>query len=281
MEQLSKVKSFGGFYSRYQHQSKITKTPMEFGIFLPSAAAGGPVPCLLWLSGLTCNDENFMTKAGAHRVAEQLGLAILCPDTSPRGAEVSGEDESYDLGTGAGFYLDATEAPWAEHYQMESYLLKELLPLCEKQFDLAEQWTISGHSMGGHGAITLGLRHRERFGVISAFSPICQPTAAPWGEKAFTAYLGSDQSKWLAHDSLHLIANHDPEQLPNILIDQGSADQFLDQQLGLDQLESLVAEKNLDKKIKINRRKGYDHSYFFVSSFIEPHLEFHKSFHDR
>ena len=275
MQEIATKKVFNGSYKRFEHQSETTKTAMNFGVFLPSLAERQQVPAVLWLSGLTCTDENFMIKAGAQRYAEELGLAIVCPDTSPRGAGVSGEDECYDLGTGAGFYLDATEEPWTHNYQMESYILRELIPLCESNLPLNKSWVISGHSMGGHGALTLGLKHSDTFRAISAFAPICNPTKAPWGEKAFSAYLGNDKSSWQAYDSLVLLSQKENDNLPKTLIEQGNDDEFLKEQLGLTELETVIKERRLDK-IEVNRRPGYDHSYFFISSFIGDHLRFLK-----
>lgn len=262
--------TFGGRTLFCAHQSEHCAGPMRFSVFLPSGR--GPFPVLLWLSGLTCTEENFMTKAGAQRQAADLGLALLVPDTSPRETGVPGEDEDWDLGSGAAFYLDASEPPWREHYRMESWITSELPAAVSHQFPIDVSRTgISGHSMGGHGALTLALRHPELFHSVSAFSPICAPTRCPWGEKAFSAYLGHDRDAWRAHDSCELI--RDGGSVSRILVDQGLNDPFLEEQLRPELLEDACADRGLD--LVLRRHKGYDHSYYFVSSFIDDHLEWH------
>nr|WP_163135187.1 S-formylglutathione hydrolase [Agarivorans sp. Alg241-V36] len=272
---LASNKVFGGLHQRYSHQAESTQCEMTFAVYLPpQATVEQPVPLLYWLSGLTCSDENFMQKAGAFKVAAELGMAIVAPDTSPRGAGVADDPEgAYDLGLGAGFYINATQQPWAKHYQMYSYISEELPVLLEQHFPVTQQRAIAGHSMGGHGALSIAFKNPERFSSVSAFSPICQPTTCPWGQKAFTAYLGSDQQAWLEHDSSILIKRLTPEQRLPLLIDQGSDDSFLAEQL---KSETLVdAAKQLDYAINFRMQQGYDHSYFFIASFIEDHLRFH------
>lgn len=244
---------------------------MRFAIYLPPQTANGEkVPVLYWLSGLTCTDENFMHKAGAARIASELGIAIVVPDTSPRGIDVA-NDESYDLGQGAGFYVNATEPPWNRHYQMYDYVLHELPQLIEATFPVSARRSISGHSMGGHGALVLALRNPTRFHSVSAFSPINNPINSPWGQKAFTAYLGKDTSKWANYDA-SLLMRESTSSVP-ALVDQGEADEFLEEQLKPETLEA--AAKASGYPLKLNRHEGYDHSYYFIASFIEDHLRFH------
>jgi len=246
---------------------------MYFSLFLPPQAEGGRVPLLTWLSGLTCTDENFVQKAGAQRAAAAQGVALLAPDTSPRGEGVADDpDGAWDLGLGAGFYVNATQAPWSAHYRMYDYVLEELpaLVVAEHPLDAGRQ-AIFGHSMGGHGALTLALRNPERFASVSAFAPICAPTRCPWGEKAFTAFLGADRESWKAHDSCELL-RAGAARLP-LLVDQGSADGFLEEQLRTPLLEAACREH--DYPATIRRQEGYDHSYFFIASFIDEHVAFH------
>lgn len=271
IENLSVNKSFGGWHKQYSHHSKALNCTMRFAIFLPPAAAEGEkVPVLYWLSGLTCSDENFMQKAGAQRLAAELGIAIVAPDTSPRGEDVA-NDDGYDLGQGAGFYVNATQAPWNRHYHMYDYVVNELPELIEATFPVSTKRAISGHSMGGHGALTLGLLNPERYTSISAFSPINNPMNCPWGQKAFTAYLGKDQEAWRQHDASELMrkaTNKVPAK-----VDQGGSDDFLVEQLKPETLEA--AAKVSDYPLELNIRDGYDHSYYFIASFIEDHLRFH------
>ncbi len=273
MEKIAESLIFAGHYRRYRHTSQVTGTPMNLGIFLPPLTEKQHVPCLLWLSGLTCTDENFAHKAGAFRLASSLGMAILCPDTSPRGLDLPGEHDSYDFGSGAGFYLDATVKPWSDHYRMYSYITEELIPLCESHFPLNGQWSISGHSMGGHGALTIGIRNPDQFASISAFAPICHPSTSPWGQKAFQGYLKSDE-EWGVYDTLSLLTTT-PVTTP-ILIDQGSEDQFLTEQLGFASLQKLHQERKLGMELRL--QQGYDHSYYFIATFIDDHLKFHSQF---
>ena len=267
---------FGGAQRFYQHHSREIGLPMKFSVYLPpQAMQGAKVPALVYLAGLTCNEETFMTKAGAQQLATQLGLALIAPDTSPRGANAPGESDSWDFGVGAGFYLDATEAPWAAHWRMESYLLQELLPLVQAELPIdGERLGIFGHSMGGHGALTLALRHPGRFKTVSAFAPICAPTQCPWGEKAFSGYLGADRGTWVAHDATVLMQNQPMAPYPQgILIDQGLADKFLEPQLHPQLFEQACAQ--IGQPLTLRRHAGYDHGYYFVQTFMADHLAHH------
>jgi S-formylglutathione hydrolase len=273
LENLSSQKSFGGWHKRYRHASTVLGCDMTFAVYLPPQAEHqAELPVLYWLSGLTCNDENFMQKAGAHRLAAELGLVIVAPDTSPRGAEVPDDPEgAWDFGLGAGFYLNATEQPWARHYRMQDYIVEELPALIEAHFPVSDRRSISGHSMGGHGALISALRHPGRYRSVSAFSPICNPIDCPWGQKAFSRYLGEDRSKWLEWDACHLIERAS-EQLP-LLVDQGEADDFLTPQLKPHALAR--AAERVDHPLQLRLQPGYDHSYYFIASFIEDHLRHH------
>ena len=270
---------FGGVQCFYQHDSTAIGLPMRFSVYLPPQskidAAGGKVPALLFLAGLTCTEETFMAKAGAQRVAAELGLALIAPDTSPRGAGVPGEAESWDFGVGAGFYLDATQAPWSTHYRMESYLTQELLPLVTQTLPVdGERLGILGHSMGGHGALTLALKHPGLFKSVSAFAPICAPTQSPWGQKAFTGYLGADASAWPAHDATELMQQSQAAPYPaGILIDQGLVDKFLPTQLHPERFEAACAQ--VAQPLTLRRHAGYDHGYYFIATFMADHLRHH------
>lgn len=274
MEVLSEHASFDGTTGFYKHASRINDCDMRFSVFVPPQAADGPVPVLTWLSGLTCTEETFMIKAGAQRVAAELGLILVAPDTSPRGDDVPDDEEgAYDFGLGAGFYLNATQAPWDRHYHMYDYVTKELQDAVFAGFpgDRARQG-IFGHSMGGHGALTLGLRNPGIWKSISAFAPICNPMECPWGVKAFTNYLGSDRERWREYDATELIrANYEPAH--RLLIDQGLADQFLDEQLHPQAFEAACRDRAIE--LELNRHPGYDHGYYFISTFMESHLRFH------
>lgn len=271
LENISANKSFGGWHKQYSHASSTLNTPMRFAIYLPpQVESDDKVPVLYWLSGLTCTDENFMQKSGVQRIAAELGIAVVAPDTSPRGESVA-DDAGYDLGQGAGFYVDATEAPWNRHYQMYSYITDELPSLVESAFPVSSRRAIAGHSMGGHGALVMALRQPHRYASVSAFSPICNPAQVPWGKKAFTAYLGSDQSSWEQYDACRLIGR--VEKGVPALVDQGEADTFLQEQLTPEAL--LTAAENSQYPLQLNRHEGYDHSYYFIASFIEEHLRFH------
>ena len=271
IENVSVNKSFGGWHKQYSHQSKVLNCAMRFAIYLPPQVSNGEkVPVLYWLSGLTCSDENFMQKAGAQRMAAELGIAIVAPDTSPRGDDVA-DDDGYDLGKGAGFYVNATQAPWNRHYQMYDYIVNELPEIIEAAFPVTQKRAISGHSMGGHGALTIAMLNPKRYCSVSAFSPICNPINTPWGEKAFTAYLGKDQATWHDHDASELMRQ--ARQFVPAKVDQGGADDFLSEQL---KPETLVAAAKLSGyPLALNIHQGYDHSYYFISSFIEEHLRFH------
>lgn len=269
METISKNKCFGGTQGVYSHEARSTGTSMTFGLFLPEEAQDGPVPLLWYLSGLTCTHENAMVKAGAQAHAAEHGLALVFPDTSPRGDDVA-DDEAYDLGQGAGFYLDATEAPWSSHFQMETYILSDLSELLGSEFAVdMERQAITGHSMGGHGALTLAAKSPGRFRSASAFAPICHPTASDWGTKQFEAYLGSVEAG-RAHDSTCLI--REGALTTPLLIDTGADDQFGDL-LGTEHLFEAVAKRRMDATLRI--QPGYDHSYFFVSTFMPDHVDFH------
>lgn len=283
LELVSSQRVSAGEHKQFKHFSKSLNCDMRFAIFLPPQAlnnqpADKPVPVLYWLSGLTCTDENFMQKAGAFRKAAELGIAIVAADTSPRGEGVADdEDGAYDLGLGAGFYLNASEKPWAEHYRMYDYVVDELPALIEANFPVSDKRAISGHSMGGHGALTISLRNSDRYTSASAFSPICHPTECPWGQKAFSAYLGSDKNKWQQYDASLLMAKAlDKDKQVPTLVDQGSADNFLSEQLKPETLQ--MAAQLSSYPLKLNMQEGYDHSYFFISSFIEQHLAFHHQF---
>ncbi len=273
LELVSATKSFGGWLKRYKHHSQVLGCEMIFAIYLPPAAEEQDVPLLWWLSGLTCTDENFMQKAGAHGTAAELGLAIVCPDTSPRGTDLPGEHDSYDFGSGAGFYVNATEAPWNRHYRMYDYVTEELPALVARHFPLNGQQSISGHSMGGHGALVCALKHPERYASVSAFAPIANPTQCPWGEKALGGYLGDDREAWEEWDACELIATGAPAPA-EIKVDQGEADNFYqDGQLRPEALEA--ACKQAGVPLTLRMLPGYDHSYFFIASFIDDHLRYH------
>ncbi len=270
---VSRNKCFGGVQGVYSHESRETGCVMRFGVFLPPQAEAQAVPVLYWLSGLTCTEENFIVKAGAQRVAAELGLAIVVPDTSPRGLKIPGEDESYDFGLGAGFYVDATQAPWSRGYRMYSYIAKELPRLVEADFPVDPARTgIFGHSMGGHGALTLALKNPDYYKSVSAFAPICSPMRCPWGEKALTGYLGADRALWRDYDATALIESRGWKG-PALLVDQGTNDQFLESQLKPELLEEACRRSGVPLDLRL--QAGYDHSYFFIASFIEDHLRFH------
>ena len=274
-ELLSKHGCFGGQQRFYKHDSKEIGLPMRFSVFLPPQAAQGPVPALIYLAGLTCNEETFMVKAGAQRMAAELGLALIAPDTRPRGAGVPGESESWDFGVGAGFYLDATQTPWAKNWRMESYITQELLPLITTALPIdPARVGISGHSMGGHGALTLALKHPALFKSVSALAPICAPTRCPWGRKAFTGYLGADESSWAAHDATALMGKLSTAPYPGgILIDQGLADKFLTEQLHPHLFEA--ACNAAGQPLNLRQHASYDHGYYFIASFMADHLRHH------
>ena len=274
MESIACSKMFGGEQRRYKHKSETLSCDMHFSIYLPPQVSEGRVPVLYWLSGLTGTDENFVIKAGAQRVASELGLAIVMGDTSPRGEDVPDDPEqAYDFGLGAGFYLNATQAPWNKHYKMYDYVTQELPALINDNFPVdPSRQSIFGHSMGGHGALSIALKNPDRYKSVSAFAPIASPINCPWGCKAFKSYLGEDVSTWQEYDSAALIAKATTH-LP-MLVDQGTADEFLDNQLKSELL--LEAAEKAGYPLRFIEREGYDHSYFFIASFIEEHLRFHE-----
>jgi S-formylglutathione hydrolase len=271
---VSATKSAGGWIKRYKHVSTSLNCEMVFGIYLPPQAETGNVPLLWWLSGLTCTDENFMQKSGAQQVAAQLGIAIVCPDTSPRGVNIPGEDDSWDFGSGAGFYVNATQAPWAKHYRMYDYIAQELPALLKGKFPLNGKESISGHSMGGHGALVLALRQPGRYASVSAFAPIVSPTNCPWGQKALRGYLGDDIQTWAEYDACALIKKGESKQ--PLFIDQGTADNFLVEQLKPELLEQI--SQQCQHPLILRRQEGYDHSYYFIASFIDDHLHYHAQY---
>ena len=272
IETVAANKCFGGWHKRIRHHSATLGCDMIFAIYLPPQAEAGPVPVLYWLSGLTCNDENFMQKAGAQRIAAELGIAIVAPDTSPRGEDVPGDPAgSWDFGLGAGFYVNATQAPFDRHYRMYDYVVSELPALVEANFAVNEHRSIAGHSMGGHGALICALKNPGRYRAVSAFAPIVHPAVVPWGEKAFSGYLGADRAAWKAWDACELIANA-PERLP-LLVDQGAADPFLTDQLKPELLRE--ACERTGHPLTLRLQNGYDHSYYFIASLIGDHLLHH------
>lgn len=275
MEMLEEHRCFEGWQQRWRHDSSTLNCPMTFSIFLPPPRDHTPPPVLYWLSGLTCNDENFTTKAGAQRVAAELGIVLVMPDTSPRGEQVA-NDDGYDLGQGAGFYLNATQPPWATHYQMYDYLRDELPALIQSQFNVSDHCAISGHSMGGHGALIMALKNPGKYTSVSAFAPIVNPCSVPWGIKAFSTYLGEDKNAWLEWDSCALMYASNAQDAIPTLIDQGDNDQFLADQLQPAVLAEAARQKAWPMTLRI--QPGYDHSYYFIASFIEDHLRFHAQY---
>ncbi len=272
IETLSERRCHGGAQGIYQHESRATGTTMRLSVFVPPQAEARPLPVLYFLSGLTCSEENFTVKAGAQRYASERGLIIVAPDTSPRGPGVP-DDEAWDLGQAASFYLDATRAPWATHFQMERYVVHELPALIERAFPARPGVRgITGHSMGGHGALTLALRNPGVFTSVSAFAPICAPTKCPWGHKAFAAYLGEDRARWAEHDATELLRARGPMK-GRILVDQGDADGFLKEQLKPELLDAACAEHG--QALTLRMHAGYDHSYYFVNTFMGDHVAHH------
>ncbi len=270
MERIEHRSCFGGFQDVYQHESKVLGCTMRIAVYLPPRAEERQLPVLYWLSGLTCTEQNFITKAGAQRYAAEHGVIVVAPDTSPRGDAVADAD-GYDLGKGASFYLNATKQPWAQHYRMHDYVALELPELVQANFSTNGLQSISGHSMGGHGALVLALRNPGRYRSVSAFSPIVAPSQVPWGEKAFSAYLGEDREAWKAYDTCELLKSA-AEKLP-LLVDQGGDDEFLEEQLRPQLLEAAAQEAG--HPLELRRRPGYDHSYYFISSFIGEHIAHH------
>ncbi|MFZ6697454.1 S-formylglutathione hydrolase [Stenotrophomonas acidaminiphila] len=271
MQRIEHRACFGGWQDVYRHRSQVLDCDMTLGVYLPPQAQDGArLPVLYWLSGLTCTEQNFITKAGAQRYAAEHGIILVAPDTSPRGDDVA-DAEGYDLGKGAGFYLNATQAPWAPHYRMYDYIVSELPALVEAQFPASDARAISGHSMGGHGALVIALRNPGRYRSVSAFSPIVAPSQVPWGEKAFAAYLGQDRDAWLQYDATALVAGAG-ERLP-LLVDQGGADEFLEPQLRPQLLRDACAAAG--HPLQLRMQPGYDHSYYFIASFIGEHIAHH------
>jgi len=270
---VSSQKMFGGYQSQYKHYSDQCNCEMTFSIYLPSQSIDQPVPVVYWLSGLTCTDENFVAKAGAQRVAAELGLALVMPDTSPRGETIADDPEgAWDFGLGAGFYVNATQAPFAENYRMYDYIVSELPSIIEANFPInPELKSISGHSMGGHGALTIALKNPGAYKSVSAFAPICAPTQCQWGEKAFSGYLGDNKDSWMQYDTVELVKTAS-ERL-TLLIDQGEADGFLEDQLHPRLLQTVCEEHS--HPIQLRMQPDYDHSYYFIASYIEEHLRFH------
>ncbi len=272
MKQIERIKEAGGWLERYQHESETCHCTMTFSVFLPPRAHKENVPAVYWLSGLTCNDDNFRTKAGAQRYAAELDIALIIPDTSPRGEKVPDAAERYDLGHGAGFYVNATRQPWSKHYRMYDYVTRELPALVERWLPITPGLkSISGHSMGGHGALIAALREPGAYRSVSAFAPICHPVDCGWGQGCFGSYLGDDQQTWKAYDASCLIEGGAAE-IP-LLIDQGTTDEFLQDQLHPEQLENICSERNFP--LTLRRQEGYDHSYHFIASFIGEHLAYH------
>ncbi|KAL6047350.1 S-formylglutathione hydrolase [Balamuthia mandrillaris] len=279
LNRVSSAKCFGGHVERYSHASSTLHCEMKFSVFVPPQAASSKVPVLYWLSGLTCTDENFITKAGAQRAASKYGFVLVCPDTSPRGVEIEGQDDSWEFGSGAGFYVNATQSKWATHYNMYDYVTKELPALVESNFPVdPEKKSIFGHSMGGHGALICALKNPGTYKSVSAFAPICNPINCPWGQKAFSGYLGEDKEAWKQYDSSELIRGYNGAALP-VLVDQGTEDKFLKDLLP-EALEA-GAKENASSgavSLEVRMQEGYDHSYYFISTFVEEHIEFHARF---
>ena len=275
IELKNKTKIHGGELSFHQHQSTVNQCQMSFAVYLPPQARTKKVPVLYFLSGLTCTEENFMIKSGAQKYATDHGIALVTMDTSPRDLGITGEDDSYDFGSGAGFYLNATAEPWSKNYNMYDYVVKELPTIINSNFPiLPNKQSIFGHSMGGHGALTIALRNSKKYRSVSAFSPIVAPTQNPWGIKAFKGYLGEDRSQWLQYDTVELIKSTD-NKIP-LFIDQGIDDEFLDEYLKPDLLKAACDANN--HPINLRMHSGYDHSYYFISSFIQDHIEYHAKF---
>lgn len=270
MKQVEQHLIFGGSQEVWEHQSKVLSCPMRFAVYIPPQAKDKKLPVLYWLSGLTCNEQNFITKSGFQRYAAEQGLIVVCPDTSPRGEDIA-DDEAYDLGQGAGFYLNATAEPWAKHYRMYDYIVEELPALIREHFPVSDKQSICGHSMGGHGALVLALKNPELYTSVSAFSPIVSPSQVPWGHKALTAYLGDDKAAWAQYDAVKLIESGD--RVPALLVDQGLADTFYEEQLRTPLLEKACADTGIAADIRYH--EGYDHSYYFIASFIAEHIAYH------
>ncbi|MEL6552835.1 MAG: S-formylglutathione hydrolase [Cyanobacteria bacterium J06621_11] len=274
MKETSRAQSFGGITRFYTHRSEACDCEMNLAVYVPPQAQSGPVPVLYYLSGLTCTEKNFIEKAGAQRYAAEHGLLIVAPDTSPRGVDLPGENDSWDFGTGAGFYINATEQPWAKHYQMYDYVTAELPSLVKETFSVkGDRAGIMGHSMGGHGALICGLKNPDKYASVSAFAPIAAPSQCDWGKKAFSGYLGTDQESWAAYDATELVKKENRIATP-LLIDQGEADQFLSNGQLLPDVFSTACEQN-NQALKLRMQPGYDHSYYFISTFMGDHIQHH------
>ena len=274
MEEQSRIKSFGGTTRFYRHRSNACDCDMNYAEYVPPQAESGPVPVLYYLSGLTCTEKNFIEKAGAQKYAAEHGILLVAPDTSPRGVNISGEDDSWDFGSGAGFYVNATASPWAKHYQMYDYVTAALPKLIAKTFALkGDRAGIFGHSMGGHGALICGLKNPDKYASISAFAPIAAPSQCAWGKKAFSGYLGEDTSQWAAYDATELVKSLE-KPAPSMLIDQGEADQFLEQAQLLPDVFATACE-SVNQPLMLRQQPGYDHSYYFIATFIEDHIRHH------
>ncbi len=273
IQQIESIKEFGGYLNRYTHQSKTLDCEMTFSVYLPPQAEKDKVPALYWLSGLTCTDDNARTKAGAQRYAAEEGIAIIFPDTSPRGDDVADEPDRYDLGQGAGFYVNATQSPWAKHYQMYDYVVRELPELLETELPLVPGLkSVSGHSMGGHGALITALKNPDAYQSVSAFAPICNPMNCAWGQGCFSAYLGEDKTAWEAYDATELVKSG--ARVKHILIDQGTADEFYDEKQLMPEVFDMAC-KNAQQSIDLRFQSGYDHSYHFIATFIGEHIAYH------
>jgi S-formylglutathione hydrolase len=276
MKKIESIKEFGGYLNRYEHQSGVCQCKMTFSVYLPPQAENNKVPALYWLSGLTCTDDNARTKAGMQRYAAEHGIALIFPDTSPRGDDVADVEERYDLGKGAGFYVNATQPPWQKHYQMYDYVTQELPDLIESNLPiLANVKSISGHSMGGHGALICALKNPDNYRSVSAFSPICNPMQCGWGQGCFSAYLGDDATVWKAYDATQLI--HSGAKLNDILIDQGTADEFYDEGQLLPENFQAGCDQS-GQHLTLRMQQGYDHSYHFIATFIGEHIAYHATF---
>lgn len=273
LKQLSAARCFGGLVKKFEHASTSTKTPMKVSVFLPPQAEKGKVPALYWLSGLTCTEDNFIQKAGACKMAAQEGIALICPDTSPRGCNIEGEEDGWDFGTGAGFYVNATEDKWKTNYNMYDYVTKELVGLMEAELPLTTSRSVFGHSMGGHGALITYLKNPGNYKSVSAFAPICNPVECPWGLKAFSGYLGENKEDWKAYDATELMSSYTGPK-GAILIDQGLEDGFYKDKQLLPENFASSCEKN-QVPLELRMQAGYDHSYWFIQSFVEDHILFH------
>ncbi|KAI9346315.1 s-formylglutathione hydrolase-like protein [Pilaira anomala] len=275
IKEVSRNKCFGGHVVKYEHHSDELDCQMKFNVFLPQQATETKVPAIFFLSGLTCTEDNFIQKSGAMAEASKHGIALIAPDTSPRGVNIEGENDSWDLGSGAGFYVDATEEKWAKHYRMYSYIVKELHSIVMQQLPIDEsRVSVMGHSMGGHGALSIHIKNPSKFKTASAFAPIANPVNCPWGKKAFTSYLGSDQESWKQYDTVELLKVYKNERM-NVLVDVGTADGFLEKELLVDELKKTVKELGRESEWSIRYQDGYDHSYFFISTFIADHINHH------